>query len=83
MVIHSDHMAPTPATFDFGRLTFGTTPMTNRAGGRYVQVAYAGAQVEYQLGSAQQPLRCPFGAELAAARCAAATFVLHFVELPT
>ena len=59
-------MAPTPATFDFGRLTFGTVPETNKAGGRYVQVAYAGAQVEYQLGSAQQPLRCPFGAELAA-----------------
>ena len=54
-------MAPTHETFDFERLRFAPTLKPNKAGGKYATVAYAGEQVHFQLGSARETLRCPFG----------------------
>lgn len=61
-------MAPTHATFDFGQLTFGTTTVPTRSGGKTVRVGYGptGQQVEFQLGtSPYDTLRCAWGADLA------------------
>ena len=61
-------MAPTHATFDFGQLTFGTTTVPTRSGGKTVRVGYGptGQQVEFQLGtSPRDTLQCAWDAGFA------------------
>ena len=74
-------MAPNQSTFNFGNLTFDGSVSTNRGGGKYVQVAYQGTQVVFQLGtSVHDTLRTPFGAEYAAKDDPTSGFVMK-VEL--
>ena len=61
----SNQTLSTHTNFDFDQLVFGAETRSNANGGKYVQVAYKGKQVEFQLGQASQLLRVPFGLDSA------------------